>query len=186
MDQLRAEAIERGLEVRVDSTRAELEHALDIDHHPGPQEGDRLTDRANMEQMPVDRIGLRTSSVLPTTNGLDLDRMNDEQLATVAAQLGLKVPRGAKRQTVINKITQTFAEKVGAPEDSAPESQATEPSEDEPATEGKVGDTNADLEGKSAAQLTKIAEAEGIDIGRATAEDTLREKIIEGRNAAKG
>jgi hypothetical protein len=171
MDQLKAEAIERGLEVRADSTREELEHAIGIDIHPGPQAADRVTDRQNAEGTGADRIGLRTSTVLPTTNGLDLERMNDEQLQGVAAAVGVKVVRNASRAAVINKITKTFAEKTGAPADSSPQA----PAEDFETDLAPLGD---DTEA-----LKAIAEKEEIDLGRATAADTIREKIVEARKA---
>lgn len=171
MDQLRAEAIERGIEVRADSTREELEHSIGIDIHPGPQAGDRVTDRANAEGTAADRIGVRTSTVLPTANGLDLERMNDEQLQGVAAAVGVKVSRNASRSATINKIMATFANKVGAPENSAPKA----PAEDFATDLAPLGD---DVDA-----LKQIAEREDIDLGRATAADTIRDKIVEARKA---
>jgi len=183
MDQLKAEAIERGLEVRADSTREELEHSLDLDQHAGAQAGDRRTDRDLMGDgttggYVADRIGLRTSNVLPTVNGLDLDRMNDEQLGGVAAALGLTVPKNAKRQTIINKITDTFADKVDAP-NGAPKSTAEQPSSDDEGS-GET-DANADLADADEAALTKIAEDEEIDLGRATSVEGMKAKIVEAR-----
>lgn len=169
MEQLRAEAIERGIEVTAATTREQLEHSLDLDGNVGAQAGDRVTDRANMEGVVEDRIGMRTSTILPSANGLDLERMNDEQLQATAAGLGIKVGKNVQRSTLINKITSTFAEKVGGPKDAAPKS---------PAESFDDG-----LDGQSGDQLRAIAEAEGVDLGRTTTDEGMVAKIVEARRA---
>ncbi len=169
MEQLRAEAIERAIEVTAATTREQLEHSLDLDGNVGAQAGDRVTDRTNMEGMVEDRIGMRTSTILPNANGLDLERMNDEQLAATAAGLGIKVGKNVNRSTVINKITSTFAEKVGAPKDAAPKAPAES--------------FDGGLAGLSGDQLRAVAEAEGIDLGRTTADEGMVGKIVDARRA---
>ena len=185
MDRLKAEAIERGLEVRADSTRDELEHSLGLDIHPAAQAFDRETDRKTMARgFPVDRTGFRTSDILPTANGIDLDRLNDEQLQGVAAALDVDVRRGAKRADIIDSITETFAKNVQAPAEGFPKSQAKQPSDNPQPKDGKGGFEQpdlSDLEGKSAKQLQKIAEDEGVDVGRSTSVDGLTEKISQAR-----
>lgn len=176
MDQLRAECIERGLEIRADSTREELEHSLDIDIHPGAQAGDRVTDRENATGMREDRIGVRTSTVLPTANGLDLDRMNDEQLGGVAAALGIPAERGEKRETIVNRIMKGYAKKVRAPEDSPPRSRAQQPSSD-------VTVNNSDLDIDNADELKAIAEKEKVELGDAESVEDIRAKITAAREA---
>jgi hypothetical protein len=173
LDQLKAEAIERGIEVRADSTRDELTHALDLDYHAGNQANERKTDRTLSREggYAADRIGMRTSNVLPNANGLDLERMNTEQLKATAASLGLKTKRGAKRADMVNEITAEYAKRVGAP-NGAPKAPADSTEE-----------FGADLEGLDADALKEIAEKEDIDVGRSTSVDGLTQKIIEGRQA---
>lgn len=188
LDKLKAEAIERGLEVRADSTREELEHALDLDQHPGRQAADRVTDRQTMDNgYQPDRIGFRTSAVLPTANGIDLDRLNDDQLAGVAAALGIEAKKGEKRAKLVNKITSTYAAKVDAPAEGFPKSAAADPSKNPPATEGKLaktpgeGEDNADLNDLDEKGLQAIAEKEEVDLGRSTSVDGMKAKIVEAR-----
>lgn len=181
LDQLRAEALERGIEVTAQSTREELEHLLDIDYHPGRQASDRRTDTENNQTDGIarDRVGLRVSTVLPQANGMDLERMNDEQLAATAAQLGIKVPKGARRDTVINKITKVYATRVQAPQGSGVKS----PADPNLTKDGDDDDVNSDLEGKSEDELKQIAEDEEVDVGRATSVEGLTAKIVEARKA---
>jgi hypothetical protein len=180
LEQLKAEAVLRGIEVRPDSTAHELAHLLDIDQPVGAQEAERRFDRQAAEvTIGSARVGLRTSSILPTVNGLDIERMNDEQLAAAAAQMGIKAPRNVKRETLINKMTSLYAEAVGAPEGSSPKA---DPGGNPPFGEGEgmrpFDDGLADLDEDG---LRAVAEAESIDLGRATSVDGLREKIVEAR-----
>jgi len=179
LEQLRAEAIERSIEVRADSTREELEHLLDLDQHAGRQAVERSGDRLAAEAggMRASRIGVRTSDVLPSLNGLDLERMNDDQLQSVAGRLGLKVKRGAKRPDLINQITGFYADQLGVDPKAPPQS---------PASDYAGAADNSDLDDLDAEALTAKAEAEGVDIGRATAADTIREKIVTARAEKAG
>jgi hypothetical protein len=174
LDELKAQAVLRGLEVRADSTAWELAHLLDIDQPVGGQEADRRFDRQSSEEggMNAAKIGMRTSNVMPTVNGLDLLRMNDEQLRAAAASLGLTVPASAKRSTIINKITKTFAEKVGPP---------TPDKVDEDEDEASFDDGLAGLDEEG---LRKVAETESIDLGRSTSVEGITAKIVEARKAA--
>lgn len=175
-EQAKAEAIERGLEVTADTTREQLEHMLGVDISSGLQADDRKTDEANNQNLGEQRIGLRTSNILPSVNGLDLVRMNDEQLHSAATQLGLKVSRNMKRETIVNAIQKSYANKVGAPEDAGVSTPL-----------GGV-DPNAEassLDGLDADALKEIAEKEGVDIGRMTSADSISKAIQAKRDEGK-
>ncbi|MBA3241354.1 MAG: hypothetical protein H0T60_09045 [Acidobacteria bacterium] len=169
IESLRSEAIERGLEVTAATTREELEHAIGVDVPSGLQAGDRVTDRLNSAGAPEDRIGLRTSTVLPSVNGLDLERMNDEQLKATALNVGVTVSKNQDRATIINNITKTFAKKAAAPEGSGVKSPAET--------------YDADLTGLDEDGLRAIAEREEIDLGRSTSIAGVTAKIVEARTA---
>lgn len=171
LDQVRAEAIERGLEVTAQSTREHLEHLIGIDIHAGRQAADRITDaeNANPDNTLRDRIGLRVSTVLPATNGMDLERMNDEQLLATAAQLGINVPKNVNRNTLINKMTKTFAKKVAAPEDSPVKSPA------------ETVEADHDLAALDETGLKRVAEQEKVDLGRTSSKEGMVAKITEAR-----
>jgi hypothetical protein len=183
-EQAKAEAIERGLEVTADTTREQLEHMLGIDISSGIQADDRKTDEANNQNLGEQRIGLRTSNILPSVNGLDLVRMNDEQLRSAAAQLGLKVTANMKRDTIIGAIQKSFAKKVNAPEDAGAKTPtaATDPGSDKlPSSETEA----PSLDGLDADALKIIAEKEGVDIGRMTSADSIRKAIEAKREEVK-
>lgn len=176
LEQAKAEAIRRGLEVTPETTLLDLERMLGLDISAATQAGDRITDQRNNLNLDDPRIGVRTSQIMPTVNGLSLERMNDEQLRAAAAELGLKVTSGMKRETIINKMTELYAKKVEAPEDSAPKSPTagTDPlSKDLPSSETKL----ASLDGMDAEALKAQAEKESVDIGRMTSADSIRKAI---------
>ena len=183
-EQAKAEAIERGLEVTVDTTREQLEHMLGIDISTGVQADDRKTDEVNNQNLGEQRIGIRTSNILPSVNGLDLVRMNDEQLRSAATQLGLKVSANMKRDTIVAAIQKSYAKKVGAPEEAGAKTPtaATDPASNTlPSSE-----TDApSLDGLDADALKVIAEKEGVDIGRKTSADSIREAIEAKREEVK-
>lgn len=184
MEQAKAEAVERGLEVNAGTTRLELERMLGVDIHPASQEADRRTDQTNNQNLGEPRIGVRTSNVLPTVNGLDLARMNDEQLRATAANAGIKTTANMRRETIINKLTSTFAKTVGAPEPQADHTgtAATDPGSKElPSSETEL----PSLDGMDADELKAQAEKEGVDIGRKTSVDSIREAIQAHRDEVK-
>jgi len=176
MDQAKAEAIERGLEVRVDTTRLELERMLGVDIHAGSQEADRRSDQSNNQNTGEPRIGVRTSNILPTVNGLDLTRLNPEQLRAAAAQAGVKTTANMRPETIINKLTETFAAAVDAPAP-APDHSATAAT-DPTSTELPSSETELpSLDGMDAEALKAQAEKESVDIGRMTSADSIRKAI---------
>jgi hypothetical protein len=198
LETAKAQAIERGLEVTPSTTREEFEHMLGVDIHPGRQAADRVYGLKNDETGNERRIGFRTSSILPNANGLDLVRMNDEQLKATAAQLGLRVPTNVSRETLVNKITQTYNSKIGA-EDikgvQSPDGGTTSPGEGggdgngaaagegEGEADGDVVDINNPC--TTIPTLKGVAEKEGVDLTGLTAKDDIVAAIAKAR-ADKG
>lgn len=181
IDQAKAEAIERGLEVTAETTKLELESMLGLDISESAQVGDRRSDVVNNQSNDEPRIGVRTSRIMPSTNGVDLERLNDEQLAAAAADIGLTVSPTMKRSTIINKMTAMYAKKLKAPEDAAPKSPtaATDPtSKDLPSSEHDL----PSLDGMDVDQLKAQATVESVDLGNKTSPASIR-KAIEDKRA---
>lgn len=184
LEQAKAEAIERGLEVTADTSKLDLEHMLGLSISESVQAGDRRSDAINNQGTAEPRIGVRTSRILPSINGVDLDRLNDEQLAAAAADLGLTVSPTMKRSTIVNKMTAMYAKRLKAPEDSAPKSAtaATDPGSKElPSSEHDL----PSLDGMDVDKLKAQAALEGVDIGNKTAEASIRKAIEDKRASVK-
>jgi len=184
IDQAKAEAIERGLEVTADTTKGQLEHMLGLSISDSIQADDRRTDQVNNLALDEPRIGVRTSRVMPSVNGLDLERLNDEQLAAAASDMGLTVSPTMKRSTIVNKMTAIYAKSIKAKEDSAPKSPtaATDPASHElPSTEHDL----PPLDGMDVDQLRAQAQTEGVDLGNKTAEASIRKAIEDKRAEVK-
>lgn len=181
IEQAKAEAVSRGLEVTSATTRDELERMLGIDIHPGSQAFDRRSDRENNADGSERRIGLQTSHPLPTTNGMDITRLNDEQLAAYAVQAGLKVTSGMRRNTILNKLMEKFGDLANV-----------DPSKLPKAGDGE-GDNTFDEQGLrdelgklSDKKLKDRAAADGVDLGDATTSEQMIDKIVEAKKAPAG
>jgi len=161
LEQAKAEAVARGLEVSSATTRAELEHMLGIDIHPGAQAGDRISDQQNNADGSERRIGLRTSTPLPTMNGMDITRLNDEQLRAHAVQSGLKVTAGMRRETIINKLMEKTAEFAGADFNKVPKA---EDAEGDTGMGTDLDKLKTELEGLTNDELKTRAAADGVDL----------------------
>jgi hypothetical protein len=184
IDQAKAEAIERGLEVTPETTKLDLEHMLGLSISESVQAGDRRSDAVNNQNTGEPRIGVRTSRIMPSTNGVDLERLNDEQLRAAAAEIGLTVSPTMKNSTIINKMTAMYAKRLKAPEDSAPKSPtaATDPGSKElPSSEHDL----PSLDGMDVDQLKAQAVLEGVDIGNKTAVNSIRSAIEDKRKSVK-
>jgi hypothetical protein len=172
-EQAKAEAVLRGLEVTADTTKAEFEQMLGLSISDSVQAFDRRSDERNNFDGAERRIGVRTSNVLPTVNGVPISRLNAEQLRAAAADMGLKTTATMKDETIINKMTELFAKKVEARDGSIP-------------LVGEVGgDGNsntpvdpATLEGDA---LRKVADTEGVKHAKNASDETVRAAIVSAR-----